>query len=101
MASRPTSEDKATMSTRRPQNGPSFSKAPYKKPKPLTDEELAEAQERIKRRDEQTKRDADEAQRKIASGRRFGKAMREFGGIPVRGRNAEAFWKKLKADDKE
>ena len=30
------------VSRNHPQNGPTFSKAPYKKRKPLTDEELAE-----------------------------------------------------------
>jgi flagellar motility protein MotE (MotC chaperone) len=48
---------------KRPQNGPSFSKAPYKKPKPLTDEELAKAQARQKEREEQLKDKAARGQR--------------------------------------
>ena len=81
------------MSRKHPQNGPSLSAAPYKKPKPLTDEELAEAQARIKERDEAAVREA-------AKGRRFAKAVRANGGtIPVRGGGAEGFWKALRAAD--
>jgi hypothetical protein len=34
------------MSWRHPNNGPTFSRAPYKKPRPMTDEELATLQGR-------------------------------------------------------
>lgn len=81
------------MSRKHPQNGPSFSNAPYKKPKALTDEELAEAQARLKERDEAAIRNA-------AKGRNFSKAVRANGGsIPIRGDNAEAFWTGVKAAD--
>ena len=79
------------MSRKHPQNGPSLSKAPYKKPKPLTDEELAAAQARIKNREEALIRDA-------AKGQNFSKAAKANGGaIPVRGGNAEAFWSGIRA----
>jgi hypothetical protein len=78
---------------KRPQNGPSFSKAPYKKPKPLTDEELAKAQARQKEREEQLKD-------KAARGQRFSKAVRENGGtIPISGGNAAEFWDALRKPD--
>jgi hypothetical protein len=79
--------------SKRPQNGPSFSKTPYKKPKPLTDEELAKAQARLKEREEQIKD-------KAAQGRRFGKAVRDNGGvIPISGGNAAEFWDALRKPD--
>jgi hypothetical protein len=78
------------MSRKHPQNGPSFSKAPYKKAKPLTDEELAQSQALQKEREEDAKREG-------AKGRRFSKAVRNNGGtIPISGGNAETFWSDLK-----
>lgn len=83
------------MRRKHPQNGPSLSKAPQKKQKPLDDKALAALQARQKAAEE-------EARQKAASGRRFGAAVRENGGtIPIRGGNAEAFWSKIRRDDEE
>jgi hypothetical protein len=80
-----------SMPRKHPQNGPSFSKAPYQKPKPLTDDELAEAQARQKEREEAAILDA-------AKGRRFSKTLSANGGtIPIRGGSTEAFWSGLKS----
>ena len=80
------------MSRSHPQNGPSLSKATYKKPKPLSDEELAEYQSK------QRKREA-EIIENSRSGRHFAEAVRANGGsIPLRGGNAKAFWNKIKRD---
>jgi hypothetical protein len=72
------------MSRKHPQNGPSLSKAPYKKQKPLTDEELARIQACEKDRQNRLIEKAED-------GKRFSKAVKAFGGIPVRGTGAEAF----------
>ena len=44
--------------SKRPQNGPTFSKAPPKKRRPLTDDELAALQDRKDAKLEETKRTA-------------------------------------------
>lgn len=77
-----------------------MSKAPPKKQKPLTDEELAARLARKKEEAEAEVARAREAQKKIASGKRFGAAIDANNGvIPIRGDNAAAFWSKLRDDD--
>ena len=84
------------MSRKHPQNGPSLSKAPPKKQKLLNDKEVAERQARQKSAEEALTSRIDEAQRKVASGWRFGAAVEANGGvIPMRGGNAEEFWSKI------
>jgi hypothetical protein len=68
------------MSRKHPQNGPSLSKAPPKKQKLLNDKEVAERQARQKSAEEALTSRIDEAQRKVASGRRFGAAVEANGG---------------------
>ena len=58
--------------SRRPQNGPTFTKAPLKKQKPITDDELADWQARQVAELEETKR-------KAAKSRRFAKRVTEVG----------------------
>jgi hypothetical protein len=83
------------MTRKRPQNGPSLSKAPYKKPKPLTDEELAQVQARQAEREAELRKKADD-------GRRFSKAVRARGGsIPVRGSGAAEFFAELRDDPEQ
>ena len=83
------------MPRKHPQNGPSLSKAPYKKQKPLGDKELAALQARQNAAEV-------EALLKAASGKRFGAAVKENGGaIPIRGGNAEAFWSEIRLDNEE
>lgn len=83
------------MSRKHPRNGPSLSKAPYKKPKPLSDEELAAKQERETKAEEARMARVEAAQQKVAEGRRFQKAVDAAGGsIPIRGGNASEFWRK-------
>jgi hypothetical protein len=87
------------MSRKHPQNGPSFSKAP-KKQKPLDEKELAARRARERRAEEARAERIGEAQKKVASGKRFGAAVKANGGvIPMRGGNAEAFWSKLREED--
>jgi hypothetical protein len=87
------------MSRKHPQNGPSLSKAPYKKRKPLSDEELAAKQEKEKNADEARHARIEAAQRRIGENRRFGEAVTANGGmIPLRGGNASEFWSKLRGD---
>lgn len=85
------------MSRKHPQDGPSLSKAPHKKRKPLTDKELAARQEKEKQADEARNARIQAAKQKIAANRRFGEAITANGGtIPLRGGNASEFWSKLK-----
>jgi hypothetical protein len=73
------------MSRSHPQNGPSFNKATYKKPKPPTDEELAEYQKKQKAREAELIEDGRRA-------RNFSAAVRDFGNrVPLRGPDAVAF----------
>lgn len=58
------------MSRKHPQDGPSQSKATYKKPKPLSDEELAAKQAREARAEEARMARIEAAQQKVAEGRR-------------------------------
>jgi hypothetical protein len=58
--------------SRRPQNGPTFSKPPLKKQKPMTDQELADWQARQAAEQEETKR-------KAAKSRQFHKRVNEVG----------------------
>ena len=60
------------MSRKHPYDGPSLSNAPYKKPKPMTDEELAAWQIRKVLEMEQTMRDA-------ARHREFSRRVRTLG----------------------
>jgi hypothetical protein len=88
------------MSRKHPQNGPSLGKAPYKKSKPLSDEELAAKQDKEKRSDEAMSARVEAAQRKVADGRRFNKAVKENGGtISIRGGSASQFWSKLRNEE--
>jgi hypothetical protein len=88
------------MSRKHPQNGPSLSKAPHKKQKPLTEKEIAEHRARQKAAEETQTTRVEEAQRKVAGGRRFGAAVKANGGvIPMRGGNAGEFWSRLRAQD--
>ncbi|MCA1530866.1 hypothetical protein [Bradyrhizobium yuanmingense] len=90
------------MSRKHPQNGPSFSKAPHKKHKPLDEKELAALQARRKSGDDALASRVDEAQRKIAGGKRFKAAVVENGGvIPIRGGNAPEFWSEIRRADEE
>ena len=85
------------MSRKHSQNGPSLSRAPRTRPKPLSDEELVARQEKEKRSDGARRARTLAAQRKVAEGRRFAKAIDENGGaIPIRGGNASEFWSKLR-----
>ncbi len=73
------------MSRKHPQNGPSLSKAPAKKKKPLTDEELSQLQAKEKAHEL-------EFQEKAKQSKRFSKAVRASGGmIPVRGAGTAEF----------
>jgi len=77
------------MSRKHSQNGPSFRKATYK-PKPLTDEELAERQAK------QKEREAELVERSRES-REFSAKVKKLGGrIPLRGPSADAFWGRTK-----
>lgn len=90
------------MSRKHPQNGPSFSKAPHKKEKPLDERELAALQARRKSAKDALTMRIDEAQRKIAGGNRFKAAVVDNGGvIPMRGENAAEFWSKIRRGDEE
>ena len=77
------------MSRKHPQNGPSLSKAPHKKQRPLAEKEIAKRRAHQKVAEEALTTRVDEAQRKVASGRRFGAAVKANGDvIPMRGGNA-------------
>jgi hypothetical protein len=90
------------MSRKHPQNGPSFSKAPHKKEKPLNEKELAALQARRKSREDALASRVDEVQRNIAGGKRFKAAVVENGGvIPLRGGNAPEFWSRVRRADEE
>jgi hypothetical protein len=85
------------MSRKHPQNGPSLSKAPHKKRKSLSDEELALKQEKEKKANEARRARIKVAQEKITQNRRFGEAVTANGGtIPLRGGNASEFWSKVR-----
>ncbi|MGY3581402.1 hypothetical protein ACVIGB_000528 [Bradyrhizobium sp. USDA 4341] len=85
------------MSRKHPQDGPSLSKAPHKKRKPLTDKELAAKHEKERQADEARNARVQAAKKKVAAGRRFSEAITANGGtIPLRGGNAPEFWSKLK-----
>jgi hypothetical protein len=73
------------MSRKHPQNGPSFSNATYK-PKPMTDEELAQRQAKEKAR-------VAELTERGRKSREFSAKIKKSGDtIPVRGPAARAFW---------
>lgn len=83
------------MTRKHPQNGPSFSKAPHKKHKPLSDDELAAMRARQKEHE-------DKLREKAAAGKRFSKAVRAAGNtIPIRGEGAKQFWTGLKDDPEQ
>ena len=80
------------MSRKHPENGPSLSKASNGNKKPPTEKELADRRAREKRSERATMARVDEAQRKVASGKRFGAAVKANGGtIPLRGGNTTSF----------
>jgi hypothetical protein len=88
------------MSRKHPQNGPSLSKAPHKKRRPLSDKELAAKQEKEKKADEARRARIEAAQEKIAENRRFGEAVTaNRGTIPLRGGNVSEFWSKGRAQN--
>jgi hypothetical protein len=85
------------MSRKHPQNGPSLSKVPHEKRKPLSDEELAAKQEKEKKADEARRARIKAAQERIAENRRFGEAVTANGDtIPLRGGNVSEFWSKVR-----
>jgi len=72
----------------------------HKQQKPLTEKEIAEHRARQKAAEETQTTRVEEAQRKVAGGRRFGAAVKANGGvIPMRGGNAGEFWSRLRAQD--
>jgi hypothetical protein len=79
------------MSRKHPQNGPSLGKATYK-PKPPTDEELAQRQANEKQRE------AELAVRSRQAREFSAKVKKSGGGIPLRGPGTRAFWGTAKKD---
>ncbi|MBX9645534.1 MAG: hypothetical protein K2X57_00585 [Xanthobacteraceae bacterium] len=90
------------MSRKHPQNGPSLSKGPHKKQKPLDDKELAALQARQKSEEAELTSRVEEAREKVEGGKRFGAVVAENGGvIPIRGGHAEEFWTKIRRGNDE